>query len=253
MKLLTAVLACGLAWFGFSAASAADSSGKIRVLVVTGGHDFEKEPFFQMFKDNPEISYQAAEHPNAHALLRPDAAKNYDVLVFYDMHEEISPEAKADFLDRLKEGKGLVVLHHAIADYQEWPEYAKIIGARYYLKKMVVDGVEKARSVYEHGVHFKVHVADPNHPVTRGVKDFEVHDETYNLFDVYPDTHTLLTTDEPKSNKVIGWAKTYEAARVVYLQGGHDHFAYENPNYRKVLQQAIRWTAKKDQPSVGSN
>ncbi len=228
------------------AAAAADSSGKIRVLVVTGGHDFEKEPFFQMFKDNPEITFRAAEHPNMHALLKPESAKNFDVLVFYDMHQEISDDAKADFLAWLKAGKGLVVLHHAIADYQKWPEYAKIIGAKYYLEKTTLDGVQKARSVYEHGVRFKVHVADPDHPVTRGVSDFEVHDETYNLFDVYPDTHPLLTTDEPKSNKVIGWAKTYSQARVVYLQGGHDHFAYENPSYRKVLQQAIQWTAKKN-------
>jgi type 1 glutamine amidotransferase len=162
------------------------------------------------------------------------------------MHQEISDETKADLLAWLKAGKGFVVLHHAIASYQEWPEYWKIIGARYYLQKKTVDGVEKARSAYKHGMHFTIHVADPDHPVTRGVKDFEIHDETYNLFDVAKDVHPLLTTDEPESNKIIGWAKTYEAARVVYLQSGHDHFAYENPNYQQILKQAIRWTARRD-------
>ena len=219
---------------------------KISVLVVTGGHDFEAEPFFKLFKDNPEITFQTAEHPKAHAWLKADPAKAYDVLVVYDMHQEISDEAKADFVARLKEGKGLLVLHHAIASYQSWPEYARIIGARYYLEKTTVDGVEKARSTYQHGVHFKVHVADPDHPVTKGVKDFELHDETYNLFDVAPDVHPLLTTEEPESNKVIAWAKTYGAARVVYLQSGHDHFAYENPSYQQLLRQAIEWVAKKD-------
>src|SRR5258707_15109101 len=111
-----------------------DASDKIRVLVVTGGHDFENDAFFKLFKDNPDITYQAVEHPNAHALLKAEAAKAYDVLVTYDMHQEITDEAKADFLARLKEGKGLVVLHHAIASYQTWPEYWKIIGARYYLE-----------------------------------------------------------------------------------------------------------------------
>ena len=48
---------------------------KIRVLVVTGGHAFEKEPFFKLFQDNPDITYQAVEHPNAHALLKAEAAK----------------------------------------------------------------------------------------------------------------------------------------------------------------------------------
>jgi type 1 glutamine amidotransferase len=229
---------------------AGDASGKIRVLVVTGGHDFEREAFFKLFTDNPEISYQAVEHPNAHALLKAEAARQWDVLVAYDMHQEITDEAKADFVGRLKEGKGLVVLHHAIASYQKWPEYQKIIGARYYLEPTVVDGVPKKRSQYEHGVHFTCHVVDPIHAVTKGVKDFEVHDETYNLFDVFIGCHPLLTTDEPKSNKIIGWAKTYKAARVVYLQGGHDHFAYENPNFQQILRQAIRWTAKKEGPAV---
>jgi hypothetical protein len=251
MKTARILLTFGLGLVLLSAVALAadagkDASGKVRVLVITGGHDFEKEPFFQVFKDNPDVTFKAVEHPNAHALLKADAATQYDVLVCYDMHQEITDEAKADFVARLKEGKGLVVLHHAIASYQQWPEYWKIIGARYYLQKTMVDGVEKARSAYKHGMHFQVHVTDPDHPVTRGVKDFELHDETYRLFDVAPDCHTLVTTEEPESNKVIGWAKTYDNARVVYLQSGHDHFAYENPSFQQILRQAIRWTAKRD-------
>ncbi len=229
-----------------AADSAPSSAAKVRVLVVTGGHDFEKEPFFQVFKDNPEITFKAVEHPHAQALFKADAAKAYDVLVFYDMHQEITDEAKADLVARLKDGKGLVVLHHAIADYQKWPEYEKIIGAKYYLEKTVVNGVEKARSAYKHGMHFTLHVVDPAHPVTKGVKDYEIHDETYKWFDVAEGVHPLLTTDEPESNHVVAWAKTYENARVVYMQSGHDHFAYENPNFRQVLRQAIVWTANRD-------
>ena len=249
MKTIRAVLLFGcllLLLISRAATAAETKSGKIRVLVVTGGHDFEHEQFFKLFSDNPEITFQAAEHPKAHPLLRPEAAKNYDVLVAYDMHQEISDEAKADLLAWLNAGKGFVVLHHAIASYQAWPEYTKIIGAHYYLEATNVNGVAKARSTYQHGVHFTIHVVDPKHPVTRGIKDFEILDETYNLFDVASDVHPLLTTQEPLSNKVIAWAKTYGPARVVYLQSGHDHFAYENPNYQQILKQAIRWTAKRD-------
>ena len=219
---------------------------KIRVLLVTGGHDFEREPFMKVFKDNPDITFKAVEHPNAQALLSDDAAKNWDVLVCYDMYQPISEEIKANYLARLKEGKGLVVLHHAIASYQKWPEYAKIIGARYYLEKTTVNGVEKARSLWQHDVQIPVQIADPQHPVTAGVKDFTIHDETYKLFDVAEDVHALLTTDEPLSNKVIGWAKEYSGARVVYIQLGHDHFAYENPNYQRLVKQAINWTARRN-------
>jgi uncharacterized protein len=248
LRLFIACLIALVCWSPGSsnAADSAPAGQKIRVLVVTGGHDFEKPQFYKIFEDNPEITFKAVEHPNAHKFLRSDLAKEVDVYLYYDMYQPISDEAKADYLARLKEGKGMVVMHHAIASYQKWPEYSKVIGARYYLEKTTVDGVEKARSAYQHDVNFKVRIEDPSHPVTRGVTDFEIHDETYKLFDVADTCEALLTTDEPLSNKVIGWAKTYEASRIVYLQCGHDHFAYENPNFRKIVAQAIRWTAKKD-------
>jgi len=251
MKMIRALFAAllGLSWLVASAGVAADpaqkSPEKLRVLVVTGGHGFEKEPFFKLFKDNPNITYQEVEHPQAHARLTAEAAKQYDVLVTYDYNQSITEEAKADFVARLKDGKGLVVLHHAIATYPAWPEYWNIIGARYYLAATNLNGVAKPRSAFKHDVDLKVQVADQRHPVTRGVKDFTIRDETYKWFDVSPDCHPLLTTDEPESNRVIGWAKTYERARVVYLQLGHDHLAYENPGFQRLLQQAIRWTAKK--------
>ena len=218
---------------------------KIRVLLVTGGHPFEKEPFFKLFQDNPDITYEAVEHPNAHALLKAEAAKQYDVIVTYDFNQKITEEAKADFVARLKDGKGLVVLHHAIAAYPTWPEYWNIIGAHYYLAKTNINGVFKPRSAWKEGMDFRIHVADPKHPVTRGMTDFDMHDENYKWFDVARECHPLLTTDAPESNNVIAWAKTYKGARVVYIQSGHGPSAYENPNYQQLLRQAIRWAARK--------
>jgi len=218
----------------------------IRVLVITGGHSFETNQFFQIFKEDPGLQVDTVAHPNAHTRLRPDTAHDCDVLVLYDMWQEISEEAKTNLINRLKAGTGLVALHHSLANYQQWPEFRKIVGGRLYLEKSTVDGVEKPPSVWKHDVDFKIHIADPAHPVTRGLADFEIHDETYGLFDVLPDVHPLLTTEEPTSGKIIGWARTNGASRVVYIQLGHDHHAYENPNYRRLVNQAVHWTARRD-------
>ena len=252
-------LSCLLVLAMATSLNAADPSkgadDKIRVLVVTGGHAFEQGPFYKIFEDNPDITFRKVEHPNpkdpakpadpVYAMFKPEAAKQYDVIVLYDMWQPITDEAKADFVNLLKAGKGLVALHHSIASFQQWAEYAKIVGGTYYLADREVSGVKKLRCTYKHGVEFAMHVAAQDHPVMQGLKDFVIHDETYHGYDVEPDVKVLLTTDEPLSTKQICLAHTYGASRVVYLQSGHDHLAYENPNFRHLIMQAIRWVAGK--------
>ncbi|MBI5394094.1 MAG: ThuA domain-containing protein [Verrucomicrobia bacterium] len=238
----------------FATVTSAVAADKIRVLLVTGGHAFERPQFFKIFEDNTEITFKSVEHPNPkegpkpdpmHPLLKPDAAKDYDVIVLYDMWQPITDEAQGDLVNLLKAGKGLVALHHCLASYQAWDEYAKIIGGKYWLKDRGEGSAKKPHSTYKHGMRFTVHIADPKHPVTKGMKDFEIFDETYGGFEVKPGVKALLTTDEPTSGKTIGWAKTYGKSRVVYIELGHDHLAYENPNYQRLIAQAIKWTAGK--------
>src|SRR3954471_8106145 len=91
------------------AQSAPETAPRIKVLLMHGGHGFEHAEFFNLFKTNTDLAFTAVEHPNAHALLRPENADSYDVIVLYDLWRDISEEAKSNFVDRLKDGKGLVV------------------------------------------------------------------------------------------------------------------------------------------------
>jgi uncharacterized protein len=230
-------------------ANAADARpASVRVLVIYGGHDFETNQFLRVFEENGDITFKTAVYPQAQALFKAEAARDYDVLVFYDMWPELSEEAKADLTNRLREGKGLLAMHHCLASFQKWDEYRNIIGGRYHTQKWTDHGVEKPGSTYQHDVDFKVNVADPDHFITRGVKDFTIHDEVYGGFEVLPEVHVLLTTDEPKNGHNVAWAKSYGAARIVYLQLGHDHQAYENANYRRLVKQAIQWVARRNTP-----
>ena len=215
---------------------------QIRMLLVTGGHGFETNRFLNFFTSNPVLTVQAVAHPNAHSWFKADKAGQYDVIVLYDMWQDISEEAKKDFLDRLKEGKGLVALHHSLASYQKWDEYAKVIGGKFRLEKQTQDGVERPASTFKHDVKIPVKVIRPPHPATAGLKDFEIQDETYGRFEVAPSSIPLLATDEPTSGRTICWATSYGMAKVAYIQLGHDHVAWDNPNYRRLVMHAIRWT-----------
>ncbi len=228
---------CGL---GFSA----ESPSKISVLVVTGGHDFEHEAFFKLFQDYEDIAYKEAVQPEANKMIESGEANKYDVIVLYDMWQEITEPQKTAFMEMLQKGKGLVALHHCIASYQEWPEFFKIIGGKFYLKEQVEDGVKYPQSQAAHGQSMKIRV-NKEHPITRGTDDFEVLDETYKEFRVAPDVDVLLTTDNPANGPKVAWTKTYGRSRVAYVQLGHDNNVYSNPSYRRIVAQAIRWAAGK--------
>jgi hypothetical protein len=105
--------------------------------------------------------------------------------------------------------------------------------------------VTHPKSTYEHDQQFRVQIADPDDPVTKGMRDFDIEDETYAGFDVEPGVKELLRVDHPKSAPVIGWSKTYGKARVVYLQLGHGPTAYENENYRTLVLNSIRWVSQR--------
>jgi type 1 glutamine amidotransferase len=223
--------------------STADSpSNPIRILVITGGHDYKVEEFNQMLASlSDNIIYQIAELPSAYEMFLPENRSKYDVLVFYHMWQTITAEQATVLADCIRQGKPLVVLHHSICAFDDWPEYINIIGGKYFHKPTTVKGKEYPACSYIHDLHFKVRIVNPENPVTKGLTDFGIFDETYKGFYVEEGTIPLLTTDEPTSTPVIGWSKMYGKSRVVTLQSGHDAPTFENPDYRKLLRQAIEW------------
>lgn len=229
-----------MALVAFMPVSGAGTS-KIRVLVITGGHDYQEEQFNQMLSSlGDRITCQVAELPEAFAMFSKAGRKSYDVLVFYHMWQQITGDQAAELASCISEGKPLVVLHHSICAFDDWPEYFNIIGGKYFHKATVVNGKEYAPCTYIHDVHFRVNIAG-THPVTAGLNDFDIFDETYKGYYVAPDVTPILTTAEVSSTPVIGWAKTYGKARVVTLQSGHDVPTFEQAEYRKLLKQAIEW------------
>jgi len=226
----------------FSLAAINPSASPIRILVITGNHSYKVEPFNQMLSSlGDNITYQIAELPAAYDMFKPENRSKYDVLVFYHMWQEITDEQAKVFAECINQGKPLVALHHSICAYDNWPEYFNIIGGKYFHSPTTVKGIEYPACSYIHDVHFKVKVVDKKNPVTKGISDFEIFDETYKGYYVEDGVVPLLTTEDQSSNPVIGWTKIYGKARVVTLQSGHDAPTFENPNYRKLLKQSIEW------------
>lgn len=246
------------------------------VLVVTGGHPFEAEPFFAVFDALDGINWTGATAPEA----------GHDVVVFYDMPgirftgadppvELIEPSAaQRKVIHRLTaDGAGLVFLHHAVAGWPAWAEYAEIVGARFHYTPATLRGVTYPDSGYRFDVRHTVEVLAPDHPVCAGLgSTFTLTDELY-CFPVLTDgiTPLLRTTFDtsdasqffsadlairgrrnsnegwhhPPGSDLVGWVKQASASQVVYLQFGDGPQTYADPSFRQVLGNAITWAARR--------
>jgi type 1 glutamine amidotransferase len=223
----------------------APAKEKIRLLVTFGGHGFQQEPFFAMFDAMKNVEYTKAPLPASADLLAPGLQKKYDVIVMYDMVGGVSAEQQKAFVALLNEGIGLVSLHHNLGAHRKWDEFRRIIGGKFIFEPREIDGEKLTKSGWSHGEDLKVTVADPQHPITKGLKDFEIHDETYNDYYTAADVKVLLKTDHPKNDPELAWVKDYGKSRVFYFMLGHDAKAWKNPNYPEILARGIRWTAGK--------
>jgi len=154
---------------------------------------------------------------------------DYEVIVMYNMTQNISQKRQDNFKKLLDRGIGFVCLHHNMGAYQQWPEFKKIAGGKYYLKPTKEGDKERRGSTYKHDIDMEVKIADSSHPITKGLKDFEIHDEGYKYCGFEKDNHVLLTVDHPESDKTVCWTRKYGRARVCGLQLGSPGRSYGPP------------------------
>ncbi|WP_114750849.1 ThuA domain-containing protein [Pleomorphovibrio marinus] len=234
MKKLLLLFSIGV--WGFTMYAQGDD---IQVLLITGGHDFERNPFFDMLEGMEGLVFTEVKHPQANDYFKGDKAKPYDVILFYDMVQDINPEQKEGFKKLVESGIGLVFLHHALVSYQDWDYFQEIVGGRYH------EGGEKA-SNYTHDVHFNAEVVDGSHPVLNGITDFELFDEIYGNVEISNKVSPLLKTDHPESMPYISWAQEpTPTTRSIYIQPGHGPQVYSLDPFQRLLKQALTWAAFK--------
>jgi putative membrane-bound dehydrogenase-like protein len=116
----------------------------------------------------------------------------------------------------------------------------------------------------------------PDHPITRGVEPFEIDDEWYYhmrfredmegvtpILTAVPPASTLTRPDGPHSGNPhvrakagqpqhVAWAaERPDGGRGFGFTGGHHHWNWGDPNFRKLVLNAIVWTAQGEVPDEG--
>ena len=205
-----------------------------------------------------------------------------DVVVAYDLPgirfrpgelPELPPPPEslvAGFEGLLDEGQPFVFLHHAIASWPAWEGFAEVVGGRYHYCAAELRGEAWPDSGYRHDVAQTFTVVAPDHPLAKGLPPtFELTDETYQCPVFEDDVIPVVVTDAPRGedahystelamfgtrysnegwhhppgSSYVAWVKRSGRSPVAYLQPGDGPEAFGNPNFRRLLLNAIQWAA----------
>jgi trehalose utilization protein len=210
------------------------STRGIRLTVLTGGHDFDMAGFRRLLDATPGIEWRML------PLEEWSTDDDCDVVLFYTMHGDDPGDPASPLswvgpaLDRLvADGVGILVLHHAFFAFPAWPRWSEVIGIPDRgFRRVDADQVVRLRVA-------------PGHPLAADLADWDICDETY-LMDsarVEDGNDIALVTDHPWSMETIAWTRTVGASRVACIQSGHDASAYDDPSFRRLLGNAVRWLA----------
>ena len=225
----------------------------IQVLLLTGAnnHDWARSAPFcrKMMEDSGQFEVTLTEDPSA-AMADRAALDRYQLLFLDYNGPEWSDAAKANFIDAVRSGTGVCVLHAADNAFGGWTEYEELCAL------MWRDGTG-------HGQYhkFDVTMVDTEHPITRGLdpvmKDHP--DELYhNLVHMHNAPYHVLATafSSPESggtgkDEPMLLVKQYGQGRVFHNILGHvwkdgvmDTF--ENPEFQRITLRGCQWAAGAD-------
>lgn len=218
------------------------SREKIKVAVITGHHPYEVVALQAFFRSLPEID---AYPQNLEDFVTDEGGSRseYEVVVFYNYHLPTPGNEQfplggnvREVLEQLGEtDQGIFVLHHAILAYPDWPLWQQIVGSI---------RMDSTRDVFQ-DQRVSIQNVASDHPITKGLRAFEMVDETYPASEPGDGSEVLLITDHPESMRTMAWTRTYKNARVFCYQSGHDNVAFNNPSFQTVVARGIQWCARR--------
>jgi len=179
---------------------------------------------------------------------------NARTLVFYLNGGAQHPMILPDRLERIgrlmRRGVGLVCLHYAVEvpAQKGGEQFLDWLGGFYdrpYSQNPINDA--------------EVTQASPAHPISRGWKSFRGRDEWYYRIRfregdprLTPILTTMLPPQQPARETIAWAAERLDGGRAFGFTGGHFHDNWGQADFRRMVVNAILWTAKVEVPSGGA-
>jgi hypothetical protein len=195
-------------------------------------------------------------------IFTPEKLAEFDVIAFYttlDLTQEgtdksppMPKNGKEVLFDFIRSGKGFVGFHCASDTFHSQggkiDPYIRMLGGEF----------------KTHGKQQKSKILvakDTKFPI-EGLKEFEMTEEWYDLYNFNPDMHVIQVQDtksmeeesyKKQENYPMTWARKEGRGRVFYTSMGHREDVWTNPLFQAVAMGGMAWAAGNVQADVPSN
>ena len=226
---------------------------KIRLLILSGANNHNWKlttPVLKkMYEDSGRFTVDVTE--NVTTLTGADFAK-YDALVCnYTTYPNIAGHrwpatTEKAFLDYIAAGHGFVLFHAASTAWNDWPELCDLIGMTWEKDKAT------GKNISGHGAQhsFTVKITDRDHPVTKGMKDFQhVKDELFHRQLKHSTAYVIATTFSDPAMRGSGADEPMIVVtelgkgRVFHNAMGHDPNPMAGVGFQMLMLRGTEWAA----------
>ncbi|CAM3430546.1 ThuA domain-containing protein [Marinicrinis lubricantis] len=167
---------------------------------------------------------------------------SFDLIVPNWTQGKIEGPHLRNLLDTIAEGTGLAGLHGGMGDsFRMETDYQFMVGGQW-VAHPGNDGVE-----------YTVNILDPEHPLTKGMKDFQVKSEQYYMH-VDPAVQVHATTRFPVAegpytangtvDMPVVWSKMWGQGKVYYCSLGHVAKIVRMPEVIQLMRYGMTWAAR---------
>ena len=170
------------------------------------------------------------------------------MVVFAADGMKIVGEERESFEKFLRRGGGLVVIHDGVvsSDQNEWAK--KVQGGSWIWPKKTSELKPTKWLETEVGIYFVA----PEHPIVKGISNFDWKDEIYYDLDMAPDVNVLATSFHSvfiMAPQLWTYEKTWNGGSTPYRAfvslPGHEYVSFQTPHYRAILLRGIAWAGKR--------
>jgi type 1 glutamine amidotransferase len=225
-------------------------------LVVRGGWDghqpVEATELFLPFLRENGFDVRVEESPAVYA--DAEYLTSVDLIVQSNTMSSIETAEFEGLRAAVENGTGLAGWHGGIADsYRDNADYLQLIGGQF----AAHPGKHPDERVGEQSDNYRPHLiemtaAAADHPITRGISDFELVTEQYwVLHDDYIDVLATTTQEvrewDPWTRPVTSpaiWTRRWGAGRIFVSTPGHRVEILQDVNVRTIIERGLLWASR---------